>query len=850
MDKYCYVGELKSSKKQEKHGIGDEILKYVKFKKEGYEIIKENNKVMPYFEYDIYHETEEVRASNFETDKQAILNELSTCYDLDKAQVLIFSSNGLDTDKKQYKNSIHVLIRGLGYFKNNQNIVKPKDGKFDNTVYKPYQKFRLPFCSKKGQNRFKNLLYNNKIYDVNNFAKSGLKYENLLITYTGDEEEFVQISDSSDDSDSDSSGDSNDDSDDDDSDDDDSDDDSDMKIDIEEFRSPVKKLIYPFSTVQDFQHLTNLINTKKRIEDWKNWMKVMRLCKNIYKTFKDDEKIRIREQIHILMARDLRKGKYSKKEVDEYLDREDKKESRIISWGTLCRIAKEDNEDKYESYLNRHTNNKSSIKKKKISSDDHFNITRIEKLQKQPRKYYWCDNTIFNNSKHKKPDEILKYLVDTSFKICDGGQVSYVTINKSIKKFIDNKPVYAYEMKTLKQNPFEGNKRSVNFKLNGEKTSLYKFSQEFFDNFYYSSTEMLPYTGVKDPFKYHKAVGNSRILNKFEAFNNAYYEYINPNVTCDRLLWHIRNIICNNEDNSYNYLIGWLAFLLQKPNIKHETCILLQAEEGAGKNVFVEIIKLLIGKHFCYDTGEINDIIGGFNHHLSGKLIVIGDELISYAGFKKSDAIKNMTTCPNINVTKKGIDTIQESSYHRYIFTTNNIETLRITNKDRRILVLGVSNTKIGDHKYFEDLYEEINNPDAIKKLFDFLIEYDLSNFNFRKAPLTKLKQEMIVSQLDDIYDWFVNYAVNLPIDNGNIKITRNDAIENYREYTKIIGMRPKDFVNKIIRLLKCDYRRFSKCNCFIFKVDKTNNLLRELMNLNEDPLRGNDEIPDSDDEE
>ena len=68
----CYVGSLKSSKQHEIVATPDEILKFVKQKKVGYEIIKETDNVMPYFEYDIYYATEAIRKLNFENDRLEI----------------------------------------------------------------------------------------------------------------------------------------------------------------------------------------------------------------------------------------------------------------------------------------------------------------------------------------------------------------------------------------------------------------------------------------------------------------------------------------------------------------------------------------------------------------------------------------------------------------------------------------------------------------------------------------------------------------------------------------------------------------------------------------------------------
>ena len=860
----CYVVALKSTKKSEKSATPDEIHQFVKNKQDGYEIIKAGQPVMPYFDGDFYHESEVEMLAKFESDRHALLNELSTCYpifDNTKIKLILFTSNGFDTDHKKWKNSIHVLLRGAGYFTSNQDIVKPATGIFDNTVYKPYQKFRLPFCSKKGQNRFKNLLYNGITYDINNFEESGLTFADLLITQTHGESEFIPLEpdvcstdecsdlDVCSDSGSDDSG-------------SDSGPDSDLKIDLSE-TGPVK-LIYPFKTVKDFKNLTDLIDTKIWIANHKNWMKIMRVSKNIMKEFDDADTAKIRLIIHDLCKMDTRPNKYKAKEVDAFLDREDNKSIESISWGTLCRIAKECNEIEYQKLVDKKRGQsakkpskkpskkpKKKPKEDKIPKDDIFNIQRIERLQREPVKYYWKDHKKFNNKNFKKPDEIIKYMTDSAFKINNGGKPFYITKDRIVKKLDkDKKPVYAYEMKTILNNPFKVVDKAVNFKINGEKYDLFKFSTEFFQKFSYDYSEMLPYSGTDDPYLHSEYI-DDRIFNKFEAFTMASYEYKDKeSATFDTMMYHIKSVICGDDKKVYDYLIGWLAYLIQFPERKHETCILLQSLEGAGKNMFIEIVKSLIGTHYCYDTADVEDIIGGFNYHLSGKLLVIGDELVGYAGFKKSDMIKGMTTAQNINITKKGVDTIQEASFQRYMFTTNNIETLRISNEDRRILVIGVSNIRIGDFDYFKKLKAEMNNFDNVKKLFDYLNAYDLSDFNFRKAPITALKKDMIVSQLDDIYDWFIDY-VETHVSNGSkFYIKSGDAYESYAEYSKS-NIRKKDFKTKLMRNIACEYKKINNTRQFIFNTDVVGDMLVNLMNLDENPFHKNsDTVYDSQDNE
>jgi putative DNA primase/helicase len=344
------------------------------------------------------------------------------------------------------------------------------------------------------------------------------------------------------------------------------------------------------------------------------------------------------------------------------------------------------------------------------------------------------------------------------------------------------------------------------------------------------SAEMLPYAGLNDPFK--RFINNNyKIINLFEGFGMAKFQCRNSDVssTYSLMLYHIKSVICDNDITLYNYVIGWLAFIIQKPEIKHETCLLLQGIEGCGKNKFVEIVKRVLGETLCFDTYNIDDIIGGFNSQLSGKLLVIGDELVGYAGFKKSDFIKGMLTSPNISITKKGVDTIAEKSFQRYIFTTNNDETLRISNNDRRICIIGVSSSKVCDFQYFKALTIEMDELDNIKGLFDYLNTYDLSTYDFRKAPKTALKIETINNQLDDIYHWFIDYADSHgKTRKKEFSITSKEAYDSYSDYAGR-NTRRKDFNTKMVKLLKCEYKKRNMGRCYIFDIDKTNDLFMKL---------------------
>ena len=63
-----------------------------------------------------------------------------------------------------------------------------------------------------------------------------------------------------------------------------------------------------------------------------------------------------------------------------------------------------------------------------------------------------------------------------------------------------------------------------------------------------------------------KHEGNDRsIFNLFTSFKakKGYDEIAESKI--DKILWHIKYIWCKNNDDLYNYIINWLAHLMQFP---------------------------------------------------------------------------------------------------------------------------------------------------------------------------------------------------------------------------------------------------------------------------------------------
>jgi hypothetical protein len=241
----------------------------------------------------------------------------------------------------------------------------------------------------------------------------------------------------------------------------------------------------------------------------------------------------------------------------------------------------------------------------------------------------------------------------------------------------------------------------------------------------------------------------TRQLKTFELFGGFAIPY-DPNFVVDcskfrRLLWHIREIWCCGDEERFQYVMGWFASMIQHPEIKVGTAILLKSRPGRGKNIVVDFIgKKLLGKQLYAYCNDIEQVIGRFNGILMNKLFTCCDEISNYGGAHRSnDKLKSLITEEQINIEHKGMEMITINDRNRYIFLTNNDWPIKVEPGDRRYVCLELDSTKKLSPDYYDALSDELNSPDCARHFFHCLAQLDLSRWRCEKIPMTNLKQEL-----------------------------------------------------------------------------------------------------------
>jgi hypothetical protein len=72
--------------------------------------------------------------------------------------------------------------------------------------------------------------------------------------------------------------------------------------------------------------------------------------------------------------------------------------------------------------------------------------------------------------------------------------------------------------------------------------------------------------------------------------------------------------MCAGNEKTYDYLIRFLAHMIQKPHEKPGVIITLLGGQVTGKGVFFSLLRAIWPRTFLL-VSDIEQVIGRFNHH-------------------------------------------------------------------------------------------------------------------------------------------------------------------------------------------------------------------------------------------
>lgn len=274
---------------------------------------------------------------------------------------------------------------------------------------------------------------------------------------------------------------------------------------------------------------------------------------------------------------------------------------------------------------------------------------------------------------------------------------------------------------------------------------------------------------------------------------------VTPSVGDWRLIRnHIHQVICAGDSILFEYLLNYLAHMLQFPEDKPGVMVVLLGKQGTGKGLFFQILQRIWSRTSLL-VSDIQQVVGQFNGALERHYVVIMDEALFSGDRKSQDRMKSLITEKTCHIEQKYQPARTIESVHRFFASSNHDQFAHTEADDRRYLVLKVSQKRQGDHAYFANLVRSIANDDSIAAMVHDLLHRNLSGFNVRERPKTKEhgNQKLMSLQGFDRY-WFevlmtgrIGYEKSYYLTKNDICwedhgfISSNDLVDQYQRFDR-----------------------------------------------------------------
>lgn len=170
-----------------------------------------------------------------------------------------------------------------------------------------------------------------------------------------------------------------------------------------------------------------------------------------------------------------------------------------------------------------------------------------------------------------------------------------------------------------------------------------------------------------------------------------------------------------------------------------------------------QFLKKIIGEDKMIVTCKTSKVFGNFTT-TQGKLLCVFNEASGKDTFEINDVIKESITGTTIMMEKKGVDAIQIKDYVNYFITTNNLNSIKLEEGDRRFMVFATSSNMKGDVEYFNKLVNALNDEVVMRKFYEELMNRKLSNFNPSRDRQNNKIMEIMKEHNTDVIQEFINY--------------------------------------------------------------------------------------------
>lgn len=198
-----------------------------------------------------------------------------------------------------------------------------------------------------------------------------------------------------------------------------------------------------------------------------------------------------------------------------------------------------------------------------------------------------------------------------------------------------------------------------------------------------------------------------------------------------------------------DYIMKWLAQMVQHPFDKVGTSIVVTGEKRTGKDTpFDFFTEFVVGGDYSR-----NYTCGGsqfFEKHDTGRMNMFlckVEEANRNTFLRNADKFKSLITAKDEMYNDKGRKAVTVSNYNRFVLTTNGACPVDLGDGEERFLVATCSNARRHDIEYWAEVRRVLFNKEAGRAVGQWLSTLDISGFEFRRTPKDEYQTMIVESE-------------------------------------------------------------------------------------------------------
>lgn len=246
-----------------------------------------------------------------------------------------------------------------------------------------------------------------------------------------------------------------------------------------------------------------------------------------------------------------------------------------------------------------------------------------------------------------------------------------------------------------------------------------------------------------------------------------------------------------------NYVLRWMAHLVQRPGVRTDVAVVLRGGRGVGKGSLARVLLAIFGRYGLHIT-QPRHLTGNFNAHLAHTAFVFADEAVWAGDRSATGPLKTLITEPTLLIERKGFDAAPARNCVSVLFASNEGWVVPAGDDERRFAVTDCGDALRGEHGFFHN-YNAWLEEGGVAAVLSHLLSIDLSGWEPRKVPHTAALDEQKLHTLDPLDRWVYSrltegVALDWPECEWRTEVLRSDVCRGVADDVRREGRTHQQF--------------------------------------------------------